>query len=103
MIKIIYILSANINNINDIHNKNIYFNYINIKYFIYLIVKNSHALTSQRSELFVGTQFSRLTFFTHVACRSGFLGNRFIVYPLAAELLQYKAAQPPIFFFTIIF
>jgi len=38
MIKIIYILSANIN-INNIHNKNIYFNYINIKYFIYFIVK----------------------------------------------------------------
>jgi len=41
MIKIIYVLSANIN-INNIHNKNIYFNYeynINIKYFIYFIVK----------------------------------------------------------------
>jgi len=94
-------MSENINDINDIHNKNIYFNYINIKYFIYLIVKNSHVLTSQRSELFVGIQSSRLTFFTHIACRSGSLGNRFIAYPLAAELLQYRAAQPPIFIINI--
>jgi len=65
------------------------FNYINIKYFIYFIVKNSNVLTSQRNELFVGIQSSRLIliFFIHTACHSGFLGNLFIVYPLAAELL----------------
>jgi len=63
------------------------FNYINIKYFIYLIVKNSNVLTLQRSDLFVGTQSFRLIFFTHTVCRSEFLGNLLIVYPLAAELL----------------
>jgi len=51
--------------------------------------------------LFVGTQSSRLIFFTHTVCRSGFLGNLFIVYPLAAELLQYGTAQPPIFTINI--
>jgi len=32
----VYMINININNI---HNKNIYSNYVNIKYFIYLIVK----------------------------------------------------------------
>jgi len=58
-------------------------------------------LTSQRSELFVGTQSSWLIFFIHTACYSGFLGNLFIVYPLAAELLQYGAVQPSIFTINI--
>jgi len=55
----------------------------------------------QRSELFVDTQFSQLTFFTYTACRSEFLGNLFIVFLLTAELLQYGAAQPPIFIINI--
>jgi len=77
------------------------FNYNNIKTFFYLIVKNSNVLTSQRGKLFVGTQSSRLIFFTHLVCRSEFLGNLYIVYSLAAELLQYETAQPPIFTINI--
>jgi len=68
---------------------------------ISFIVKNSNVLTSQRSELFVGTQSSRLTFFAHTAYRLGFLGNFFIVYFLAVELLQYGTAQPLIFTINI--
>jgi len=47
--------------------------------------------------LFVDTQSSRLIFFTHTVYRSGNL----FVYPLAAELLQYGTAQPPIFTINI--
>ena len=77
MITIINVLFVNTNNINDIHNKNIYFNYI--KYLIHFIVKNSNILTSQRNELFVDIQSSQLIFFTYTACRSGFLKNLFII------------------------
>jgi len=48
--------------------------------------------------LFVGTQSSQLTFFTHTTYHLGFLGNLFIVYPLTAELLQYGAAQPHFYY-----